>query len=75
LFYSAVTSRYEDSEEETGIFLSLAECTVLYPKLKENEANLSKDERKVLLKIEKLLYEHLSVGEMHDLLDAEKRES
>jgi hypothetical protein len=74
LFCSAVTFRYEDREEETGVFLSLGECTVLYPKLKENEANLSKEERKVLLKIEKLLYEHLSIGEMHDLLEPEKRE-
>ena len=57
-----------DNSVEAGIFLSLNDCTALYPRLKENESFLSEEERKVLLKIERVLYDSLSIHEMEELL-------
>ena len=53
---------------EAGVFLTLNDCAALYPRFKENESFLSKDERKVLLRIEKVLYGNLSIREMEELL-------
>jgi hypothetical protein len=58
-----------DNGGEAGVFLSLNDCGALYPRFKENESFLSEDERKVLLRIEKLLYRNLSIGEMEELLE------
>jgi hypothetical protein len=54
---------------ETGIFLSLDDCVVLFPRLKENEASLSNEERLILLKMEKILYGSLSIHEIETLLE------
>ena len=56
-----------DNEGAAGVFLTLNDCTVLFPRLKENEASLSKEERVILLKMEKVLYENLSIREMEEL--------
>ena len=51
-----------------GIFLSLNDCMVLFPRLKRNESSLSKEERALMLKMEKLLYGNLLIHEMEELL-------
>ena len=58
-----------DSCGEAGVFLTLNDCTALYPGLKGNESFLSEGERKVLLRIEKVLYGSLSIREMEELLE------
>ena len=57
------------SDEAAGVFLSLNDCTVLFPRLKENEVSLSKGERMLLRRIEKVLYENLSIREIEALLE------
>lgn len=57
-----------DHAEEAGIFLTLNDCTVLFPRLKENESSLSKEERMIFLRMEKVLYGNLSIREMEELL-------
>ena len=59
-----------DNDRESGVFLSLNDCMILFPRLKESESFLSKGERIILLKMEKVLYANLSIGEMEDLLDS-----
>ena len=44
--------------------LTMDELLILFPLLKKNEANLSAKERHILVKIEKALYEHLSIEEI-----------
>ncbi|MDR1929424.1 MAG: hypothetical protein LBQ44_02230 [Treponema sp.] len=47
-----------------GIFLSVKELRPVYLRLKQNEAALNAPERDILLKIERVLYEHLSIQEL-----------
>jgi len=54
---------------EEGIFLSLNDCTALFPGLKRNESSLSNNERLILLRMEKVLYRNLSIQEMEELLE------
>ena len=61
-----------ESNEEAGIFLTLNDCTILFPRLKDNESTLSKEERMIFLRMEKVIYGNLSIREMEELL--EKRE-
>ena len=58
-----------DNKGEAGVSLTLTDCTVLYPRLKENESSLSNEERNILFRIEKVLYGSLSIREMEDLLE------
>ena len=58
-----------ESDENTGVFLTLADCAALYPRFKGNESFLSEGERLALLKLEKALYECFSVREMEELLE------
>ena len=51
-----------------GIFLALDELLVLFLLLKKNEALLSSKERQLLVKMEKTLYEHLSISEIESHL-------
>ena len=53
---------------ESGVFLSLEELMVLFPLLKKSEALLNNKERRLLVKIEKNLYEHLSIAEIERYL-------
>ncbi|MCL2320037.1 MAG: hypothetical protein FWC45_08120 [Treponema sp.] len=57
-----------DSGGEPGVFLTLDDCIVLYPGLKERELSLSAGERKLMSGIEKVLYSSLSIREMEELL-------
>ena len=52
----------------TGAFLSLEELLILLSLFKKNEALLSRQERQILVKIEKILYEHLSIEEIEKRL-------
>ena len=58
-----------DNSKNSGVFLALNDCAALYPRLKGNEPFLSEEERTVLLKIEKALYESFSISEMEELLE------
>ena len=58
-------------ENEPGVFLTLDDCKVLFSRLKAKESFLSKQERIVLLKMEKVLYGNLSVREMEEILGRE----
>jgi hypothetical protein len=53
---------------QKGTFFSFEELLILFPLLKKNEALLSNQERTILVKIEKTLYEHLSIAEMENRL-------
>jgi hypothetical protein len=48
--------------------LTLDELLTLFPLLKKNEEHLSGKERIILAKIEKTLYEHLSIEEIESHL-------
>ena len=54
---------------EEGLFLTLNECKTLFPGLKRNESFLSNDERMIMLKIEKVLYQNLSIQDIEELLE------
>ena len=58
-----------DSSGEPGIFLTLNDCAVVFPRLKKNETFLSIEERMLMLRIEKILYGNLSIQEMEELLE------
>ena len=58
-----------DNHEEAGVYLTLKDCTVLFPRIKGIESSLSKEERMIMLRIEKVLYENLSIREMEELLE------
>jgi hypothetical protein len=51
-----------------GLFLSLDELSAIFPRLKRNESLLAAGERRVLSRMEKTLYEHLSVADIETRL-------
>jgi hypothetical protein len=52
-----------ENSPRNGIVLTLDECKALFPRLKGLENVLLAPEREILLRMEKVLYEHLSVQE------------
>jgi hypothetical protein len=54
---------------EEGVFLDMEDCKALFRVFKKDEADLSLAERDILLRIEKLLYAHLSIQEIEDLYE------
>jgi hypothetical protein len=52
--------------EET--FLSLGELKAIFPRLKKDEDSLTLSERQVLTRIERTLYDHLSIQEIESTL-------
>jgi hypothetical protein len=52
------------------VVLTLEDCKTLFPRLKELENALLAPERDILLKIERVLYGHLSVRDIENLLRA-----
>jgi hypothetical protein len=52
----------------TGLFLTLEELSVLFPWIKKNEAFMDVRERQLLSRIERTLYEHLSIEEIENRL-------
>ena len=63
-----MTKTYATGSGEEAVVLHLNECAALYPRFKARERLLAEDERLVLLKIEKALYESFSIKEMEELL-------
>jgi hypothetical protein len=51
-----------------GVFLPLEDCKAVFSRLKGLESILSAPERDVLWKLEKTLYQHLSIREVEKLL-------
>ena len=51
-----------------GLFLSLDELGAIFPRLKRNESLLTPGERRILSRMEKVLYEHLSVADIETRL-------
>ena len=62
-----------NNDEEAGIILTLKDCTVLFPRLKHMEYSLTKEERMIFLRMEKVLYGNLSIREMEELLEKSGR--
>jgi hypothetical protein len=56
--------------DQKGVFLTFNELLAVFPRLKRLEAVLEKDERTVLIKLEKVLYEHFSISEIEKCLNA-----
>ena len=56
-----------DNRGGEGLFLPLDECKILFSGLKKNEFSLSKEERMILYKMEKVLYRNLTIQEMESL--------
>jgi hypothetical protein len=56
-------------KHDGGVFFTIKELKALFPRLKKGENILLPAERDILLKIERTLYEQLSVQEMEGLLD------
>jgi len=48
--------------------LTIEDILVLFPLLKKNEEHLSRKERNILIRLEKTLYEHLSIEEIESRL-------
>jgi hypothetical protein len=55
-------------ESLRGIFLTQEELLTLFSLLKRNEALLKNTERQLLVKIERELYEHLSIADLESRL-------
>ena len=53
-------------EPPAGIFLTLEELSTLFPLLKKNEPLFTGKERRLFTKIEKKLYDHLSIAELEN---------
>ncbi|MDR2103683.1 MAG: hypothetical protein LBP42_06240 [Treponema sp.] len=53
---------------QEGILLGPEDCKILFSLLKRNENALLTRERNILLKIERILYEHLSIQDIENLL-------
>jgi hypothetical protein len=51
-------------ESPGGLFLTLEELSVIFPWLKKNEEGLGVRERQILNRMERVLYEHLSIEEI-----------
>ncbi|MDR2048258.1 MAG: hypothetical protein LBP69_02260 [Treponema sp.] len=58
--------------DQEGAFFTLNELLAVFPRLKHLEAVLKKDERAVLIKMEKVLYGHLSINEIEKRLKSPK---
>ena len=57
-----------DGTEHSDFFLSLEELLTLFPLLKKYESILNIKQRQILVKIEKNLYENLSIAEIESYL-------
>jgi hypothetical protein len=59
--------------DEPGVFLTLQDLKAVFPCLKRDEGALSPAEQTVLQRVEKKLYEYLSIEEMEELLGPGKQ--
>ncbi|MDR2071995.1 MAG: hypothetical protein LBP60_00990 [Spirochaetaceae bacterium] len=51
-------------EQPEGAFFSLEELLAIFPRLKQSEDTLSVPERSFLYRVEKTLYQHLSIQDI-----------
>ncbi|MDR2403150.1 MAG: hypothetical protein LBD78_03885 [Spirochaetaceae bacterium] len=58
-----------DKPQEENLFLTIEDVRTIFPRLKSMESGLFPRERRVLLKIEGILYEYHSVEEIENLLN------
>ncbi|MDR2702639.1 MAG: hypothetical protein LBB72_09425 [Spirochaetaceae bacterium] len=49
-----------------GLYLTLEELSALFPLLKNNEERMGVRERQILNRMERILYEHLSIEEIEN---------
>ncbi|MDR2796991.1 MAG: hypothetical protein LBB80_01480 [Treponema sp.] len=56
-------------QHEGGVFFTFNELKVIFPRLKKRENTLLPAERDILLKIERTLYNQLSIQDVEGLLD------
>jgi hypothetical protein len=57
-----------ETNDRAGLFLSLSELRLIFPRLKIQEPSMGNGERELLRKMELTLYDHLSIEEMENLL-------
>ncbi|AEJ19542.1 hypothetical protein [Gracilinema caldarium] len=55
-------------DKDPSIKLTLTDIRVIFPRLKTLEDQLSEPERDILSKMENLLYKHLSIDELEQLM-------
>lgn len=61
-------SLHIDTENERGVFFSMEELAVIFPIVKKNESFLDLRGRQVLNRIERILYDHLSIEDIENRL-------
>ncbi|MDR2742827.1 MAG: hypothetical protein LBB98_11840 [Treponema sp.] len=54
--------------QEAGVFIRLKELMTIFPRIKQGEQTMNGEELQVLMKMEKALYEYLSVEEAENLM-------
>jgi hypothetical protein len=54
--------------QEAGVFIGLRELMTVFPRIKREEYAMNPAERQVLMKLEQVLYENLSVEEVEELI-------
>jgi hypothetical protein len=59
-------SLQSDTEDEKGLFLSMEELEVIFPFVKKSEAHLDLKGRQLLTRIERILYNHLSIEDIEN---------
>jgi hypothetical protein len=59
----------QTNTSKPGLFLNLDELKILFSSLKAHEDDLSRDAGSMLVKIERLLYDYLTIGEIESLLE------
>ena len=57
-----------ETKDSVGLFLSLSELRLVFPRLKTQEPSMGNGERELLRRMELTLYDHLSIEEMENLL-------
>lgn len=57
-----------ETNDGVGLFLSLSELLLIFARLKTQEPSMGNGERELLRKMELMLYDHLSIEEMENLL-------
>jgi hypothetical protein len=56
------------TESARGIFFSTEELSVIFPFIKKNEAHLDLSGRQILTRIERIMYNHLSIEDIENRL-------
>ncbi|MDR2900775.1 MAG: hypothetical protein LBV20_04590 [Treponema sp.] len=62
-----------NKQQETGLFFTLDELKIFFSSLKSHEDDLSPDAETALVKIERFLYEHLTIREIESLSQSNEK--